>query len=125
MTGQSGRAAGAMHGGGDRYVQVQTTTDSRVEAMELARSAVEERLAAVAQVSGPITSTYWWEGGIERVEEWQLTLKLPEHGYPALADFLLQRHSYDEPEIVATPIVAGSSAYLSWITDETRVTVGE
>jgi periplasmic divalent cation tolerance protein len=103
-----------------RYLQVQTTTDSRAEAMELARAAVEARLAACAQVAGPIASTYWWEDGIERAEEWLLILKLPAAGYQALADFLARRHSYDEPEIVATPIVAGSDAYLSWIAEETR-----
>ena len=103
-----------------RYLQVQTTTDSRAEAMELARAAVEARLAACAQVAGPIASTYWWEDGIERAEEWLLILKLPAAGYQALADFLVGRHSYDEPEIVATPIVAGSDAYLSWIAEETR-----
>lgn len=103
-----------------RFLQVQTTTDSRAEAVELAREAVEGRLAACAQVSGPIASTYWWEGTAERGEEWLLTLKLPARGYQALADFLARRHSYDEPEIVAFPIVAGSEPYLSWIEEETR-----
>lgn len=103
-----------------QYLQVQTTTDSRAEAMELAHDAVEARLAACAQVAGPITSTYWWEEGLERAEEWLIILKLPADGYEALADFLAERHSYDEPEITATPIVAGSAAYLSWISEETR-----
>ncbi len=120
MSGQGSAAASVAPSISAHYVQVQTTTDSRAEAMELARAAVEARLAACAQVAGPIASTYWWEDGIERTEEWLLMLKLPATGYQALADFLAQRHSYDEPEIVATPIVAGSDAYLSWITEETR-----
>jgi periplasmic divalent cation tolerance protein len=103
-----------------RFVQVQTTTDSRAEAVELARAAVEARLCACAQVSGPVASTYWWEGSVERAEEWVLTLKLPASGYQPLADFITRRHSYDEPEIVALPIVAGSESYLSWIEEETR-----
>jgi periplasmic divalent cation tolerance protein len=103
-----------------RFLQVQTTTDSRGEAVELARAAVEARLAACAQVSGPVASTYWWEDGVERAEEWLLTLKLPATGYQALADFLARRHSYDEPEIVALPIVAGSEPYLRWIEEETH-----
>jgi periplasmic divalent cation tolerance protein len=103
-----------------RFLVVQTTTDSRAEAVELARGAVEARLAACAQVSGPVASTFWWEGAVERGEEWLLTLKLPASGYQALADFLASSHSYDEPEIVATPIVAGSETYLSWIEEETR-----
>jgi len=103
-----------------RFLVVQTTTDSRAEAVELARVAVESRLAACAQVSGPVASTYWWDGAVERAEEWLLTLKLPAGGYQALADFLARSHSYDEPEIIATPIVAGSEAFLSWIEEETR-----
>ena len=103
-----------------RYLQVQTTTDSRAEAIELAHDAVAARLAAVGQVAGPIASTYWWEDGLERAEEWLVILKLPADRYQQLADFLAERHSYDEPEIVATPIVAGSPAYLNWMDEETR-----
>jgi periplasmic divalent cation tolerance protein len=120
MSGQGGTAAGEASPASSQYLQVQTTTDSRAEAMELARSAVEARLAACAQVAGPIASTYWWGEGIERAEEWLLMLKLPASGFQALAEFLAEEHSYDEPEIVATPIVAGSDAYLSWIAEETR-----
>ena len=88
--------------------------------MELAQDAVEARLAACAQVAGPIASSYWWEDTIERSEEWLILLKLPADRFDELAGFLAERHSYDEPEIIATPIVAGSAAYLSWVEDETR-----
>jgi periplasmic divalent cation tolerance protein len=102
-----------------QFLQVQTTTDSRAEAIELAQAAVEARLAACAQVAGPVASTFWWEDGIERAEEWIVMLKLPAERYAELADFILDRHSYDEPEIIATPIVAGSAGYLDWIAEET------
>ena len=109
---------------GDRrdseYLQVQTTTDSRAEAMELARAAVEARLAACGQVAGPVASTYWWNDELERSEEWFVFLKTPADRYDELAVFLAERHSYDEPEIVATAIVSGSASFLSWIRDETR-----
>jgi periplasmic divalent cation tolerance protein len=101
-----------------RFLHVQTTTDSRAEAMELATEAVQARLAACAQVAGPVASTFWWEDGLERAEEWVVMLKLPAERYPELADFISQRHSYDEPEIIALPIVAGSASYLDWIADE-------
>lgn len=102
------------------FLQVQTTTDSRAEAMELARAAVAARLAACAQVAGPVASTYWWEGEMERAEEWLVLMKLPSDRYAALAALLTRLHSYDEPEIIALPIAAGSVGYLGWITDETR-----
>jgi periplasmic divalent cation tolerance protein len=109
---------------GDRetsgYLQVQTTTDSRAEAMELARAAVEARLAACGQVAGPVASTYWWNDELERSEEWFVFLKTPADRYDELAAFLAERHSYDEPEILATPIASGSASFLAWIRDETR-----
>ncbi len=113
-------ASGAGQGAGSGYLQVQTTTDSRAEAMELARAAVQARLAACGQVAGPVASTYWWNDELERAEEWFVFLKLPADRYDELAAFLRQRHSYDEPEIVATAIVAGSASFLGWISDETR-----
>src|ERR1700684_1094516 len=102
-------------GTGPQFLQVQTTTDSRAEAIQLAHAAVEARLAACAQVAGPIASTYWWEDGIERAEEWLIMLKLPADRYEDLSAFLTERHSYDEPEIIATAIVTGSPGYLDWI----------
>ena len=102
------------------YLQVQTTTDSRAEAMDLARAAVEARLAACGQVAGPVASTYWWNDEIERSEEWFVFFKLPADRYEALAAFLAERHSYDEPEIVATPFAAASPSFLNWIAEETR-----
>jgi len=120
MTLQSGAVSPVGEpGAAGQYLQVQTTTDSRAEAVELGRAAVEARLAACAQVAGPVASTYWWEGGIERAEEWLVLLKTPADRCGELTDFLTERHSYDEPEVVALPIVGGSSTYLSWIRDET------
>ena len=101
------------------FLQVQTTTDSRAEAMELARAAVEARLAACGQVAGPVASTYWWNDEIERSEEWFVVFKTTAERYEQLTALLLEQHSYDEPEIIAVPIVGGSAAYLSWLRDET------
>src|SRR5215469_7283434 len=106
--------------GNSEYLQVQTTTDSRAEAMDLARAAVEARLAACGQVAGPVASTYWWNDELERAEEWFVFFKLPADRYEDLAAFIAERHSYDEPEITATAFVAGSPSFLAWIADETQ-----
>src|SRR5262249_49600007 len=83
MSGEGTTAATEPSQVSSHFLQVQTTTDSRAEAVELARAAVELRLAACAQVSGPIASTYWWEGSVERAEEWPPTLHPPPAGVPA------------------------------------------
>jgi len=101
-------------------VQVVTTTETREEADRLARSAVERRLAACAQVGGPIASTYWWREGVETATEWQCVLKTTAARLDELRAHLEAEHPYETPEIVATPIVGGSAAYLEWIARETR-----
>jgi periplasmic divalent cation tolerance protein len=63
---------------------------------------------------------YWWDGALERTEEWLVLLKLPADRYDELAAFITERHSYDEPEIIALPILTGSAAYLNWMREETR-----
>jgi periplasmic divalent cation tolerance protein len=102
------------------HVQVATTTETREEADRLVRSAVEHRLAACAQVVGPVTSTYWWNGQVETAAEWQCLLKTTAARLDELRAHLESEHSYETPEIIATPIVGGSAAYLDWIERETR-----
>jgi len=103
------------------FVQVTTTTDSRQEAAAIARSAVEERLAACAQLVGPIASTYWWEDEIESAEEWMVLFKTTADRFEELAGLIAEQHSYDTPEIIATPVVAGSVDYLGWVSDQTEL----
>ncbi|GAB1640825.1 divalent-cation tolerance protein CutA [Krasilnikovia sp. MM14-A1259] len=103
------------------YCQVVTTTDTREAADVLARSAVEARVAACAQVGSPVTSTYRWEGAVETAEEWRITFKTPTARYAALEAHIRERHSYDVPEILCIPVTAGNPAYLAWLTAETQV----
>ena len=76
---------------------------------------VERRLAVCVQVIGPITSRYRWEGGAQMAQEWQCLAKTTRAAYDAVEAAIREAHSYDEPEIIATPIVAGSPGYLAWI----------
>ncbi|MGW6457351.1 divalent-cation tolerance protein CutA [Streptomyces sp. NPDC055078] len=98
---------------------VLTTTDSAAKAEALARGAVAARLAACAQISAPVTSVYRWQNAIETAEEWQILFKTSQDRYPALESHLIAAHDYDTPEIIATPVVLGSAAYLAWIDAET------
>jgi periplasmic divalent cation tolerance protein len=102
------------------HVQVATTIDSEEAANTLARSAVEARLAACAQVTGPVASIYRWQGGVETAAEWQVVFKTTAEAYPGLEVHIKARHGYDVPEIVMVPILAGNPDYLAWIAAETR-----
>ncbi|MFD4878469.1 divalent-cation tolerance protein CutA [Streptomyces sp. NPDC058420] len=97
------------------YLQVSTATESREAAVELARSAVSSRLAAGAQVVGPVISAFWHLGEFGTGEEWQLSLKARADHYDRLESHLLKHHPWDNPEVLAVPIVAGSAAYLRWL----------
>ena len=97
------------------YVQVLTTAGSEREAEAISAALVERRLAACVHLAGPIRSRYRWRGEVETAEEWQCVVKTTAAALPQVEAAIRELHSYDEPEIVAIPIVAGSAGYLDWI----------
>lgn len=101
------------------YVQVVTTTDSEHAAAELARGVVAARAGACVQVV-PIRSFYRWDGAVQDDPEWQLQIKTPAARLDFLVRHLEEHHTYDVPEIIATPIVGGNPAYLTWLDEETQ-----
>ncbi|MCC9310481.1 divalent-cation tolerance protein CutA [Kitasatospora sp. RB6PN24] len=98
---------------------VLTTTDSAERAEQLARAGVDARVAACAQIDGPITSVYRWEGEVRADQEWRVLYKLPAHRFAELAALIEANHSYDVPEVIAADITHGSDRYLRWIDAET------
>ncbi len=104
------------------YIQVVTTTENEADAMRIARTLVEQRLAACVQVSGPVTSTYRWQGKIETAAEWRCAAKSRAELYDRVEEAIRREHPYDVPEILATPIIAGSESYLGWMDEELKRT---
>jgi periplasmic divalent cation tolerance protein len=102
------------------YCQVTTTAGTREVAERIAVELVDLRLAACAQVSGPIASTYRWQGKIENAEEWLCTAKTRRGLLPAIREVLKRLHPYELPELVATPIVDGSEDYLKWLAEQLK-----
>ncbi|MBW1598413.1 divalent-cation tolerance protein CutA [Streptomyces sp. JJ38] len=98
---------------------VLTTTDSAESARALAAGAVDRRVAACAQIAGPVTSVYRWEGEVRDDPEWQVLFKTTTERYAALETFLAEAHTYDVPEIIATPVRRASAAYARWVAEET------
>jgi periplasmic divalent cation tolerance protein len=95
------------------------TAPSRVEALRIGRTIVEERLAACANVLDGMTSVYWWQGALEQAGEAVLILKTRTELVERLTARIRELHSYDCPCVVALPIEAGNPAYLDWIARET------
>ena len=100
------------------YIQIFTTTENKDDAGMIAETVVKKRLAACAQIVGPITSTYWWEGAMEKAEEWLCIMKSRKNLYDRLEEAILSVHPYDVPEVVAVPIVSGNQKYLQWLNNE-------
>ncbi|MEU8617363.1 divalent-cation tolerance protein CutA [Streptomyces sp. NPDC048623] len=100
-------------------VIAQTTVDDVDMAIALARGAVESRLAAGTHIDGPFIATYRWRGGIQTEQEWRISYKTTVERLPALQAWVHQHHRYEAPEWITLPVTGGSSAYLSWVTEET------
>lgn len=92
--------------------------DSRTD--ELARTLVDERLAACVNVHRPMTSTFRWKGTVERDAERQVVIKTTRDRVAALEARLHQLHPYELPEFIVLSVDGGSDAYVKWVNDETR-----
>jgi len=84
----------------------------------LARTLVEEKLAACVNVLAPMTSVYRWQGTLERSVERQLIIKTTRDTLPALQARFVELHSYDLPEFIVLDVTSGSTDYLAWIARE-------
>ena len=96
-------------------IVVLSTCGSPEEADRLARSLVEQRLAACVNVIPGISSHYWWQGRLETAQECLLLVKSSRERFDQLRSVLEQAHSYEIPEVIALPVVDGSLNYLNWI----------
>ena len=104
------------------FVLILTTMpagDDAARTDELAKTLVDERLAACVNVHAPMTSTYRWKGKVERDPERQLVIKTTRARVAALEARLRTLHPYELPEFIVLSVESGSDAYLRWVADET------
>ncbi|MFI5839668.1 divalent-cation tolerance protein CutA [Catenuloplanes sp. NPDC051500] len=92
-----------------------TAAPTGEDARTLARSAVEARLAASAQIVGPVETVFWHLGELGGGEEWQVLLRVTVEGYAALEEHLVNEHPWDNPEVTALPFTHAAPAYVAWI----------
>lgn len=101
-----------------RIVTLLTTTTSIEEASRIARVLVRERLAACANIIPRISSVYRWDGEVQEEEETMLVIKTTATQLDALEARVVELHSYDVPELLCIPVVAGHQPYITWVNSE-------
>lgn len=86
------------------------------EAQRIARTLVDERLAACVNLHpSAVRSVYRWKGKVEQAREILVTIKTSSRLFPRLERRVKQLHSYETPEILGLPVAAGSRDYLAWL----------
>jgi periplasmic divalent cation tolerance protein len=102
----------------DDPIVVFMTAPHREEAVRLADMLVGAHLAACVQILPEMESVYRWQGNIERQTEILLIAKTTRSKFDELEREVRALHSYETPEIIALPMIAGSQSYIDWLTKE-------
>ncbi len=95
------------------------TAPNEEEAVKIARSLVEARLAACVNIVKNVRSIYTWQGNIEDDSEVLMIAKTRKGLFDLLSVKVRELHSYDVPEIIALPVTGGSEEYLKWLREST------
>jgi periplasmic divalent cation tolerance protein len=101
------------------YILVLMTASSEKEGEKIAQALVKEKLAACVNVLPAIKSVYRWKGEIASEQEVLLLAKTKDRLFDRLKKRVLELHSYEVPEIIALPVLAGLEVYLGWLGKET------
>ncbi|RLF27590.1 MAG: divalent-cation tolerance protein CutA [Thermoplasmata archaeon] len=99
---------------------VYTTIDNMHDAKKIARSLVEEKLAACVNIIPNIESIYRWKGKIDEDNEYILIAKTTDGNVKKTIRKIKELHTYELPDIIVLPIIGGLREYLDYIVDETR-----
>src|SRR6266851_5092603 len=100
---------------------VLVTCGSIAEARRIGRNVVEKKLAACANLVPGVESIYAWKGKVECAREVLVVIKTMATRVPELAREVKRLNSYDVPEFIVLPIIAGSQNYLAWLQDSTAL----
>lgn len=99
---------------------VLSTIDTAKQARSIARTLVNERLAACVAILPPMISVYRWKEELHEDPESQMIIKTATDKVDGLIRRLQEIHSYEVPEILVLPVTNGLAAYLDWVVAETR-----
>jgi periplasmic divalent cation tolerance protein len=99
----------------EEFIVVLVTAANKAEAEKIAQTLLAERLIACANILGPTTSFFQWEGKVNRAEEFLMFIKSRKDLFEKIVERVKVLHSYEVPEVLAVPILAGSGTYLDWM----------
>ncbi len=100
------------------FILVITTTSTKEDAEQIAKTLLAKKSAGCVQIIGPISSHYYWQNELCQDEEWICLIKSSKHNYQTLENIIKEIHPYEVPEIISLPIVEGSKSYLSWLNQQ-------
>ena len=99
----------------NQYIVIFVTAKNKAEAKKIAQGLLKDSLVACVNMVGGVESYFQWQGKIDKANETLLIIKTKQKSFEKVLSKVKQLHSYDNPEIIALPIVAGSWDYLKWI----------
>ncbi|MEV7562008.1 divalent-cation tolerance protein CutA [Streptomyces sp. NPDC048331] len=100
-------------------VIAQTTVDDESKAYEIARAAVEARLAAGAHIDARMTTFYWWKDAVQHEREYRISFKTTAEKAAELQAWVHERHPYEVPQWIVLPAGGATEEYLAWVVKET------
>ncbi|MDP2927837.1 MAG: divalent-cation tolerance protein CutA [Candidatus Omnitrophota bacterium] len=97
------------------YVVVLVTTKDKKEARKISTSLIKHKLAACVNIVDKVDSIFFWAAKLDQAKESLLVIKSKKEKLPQIIKLVRSLHSYEVPEIIAIPIIAGDRPYLRWI----------
>ena len=97
------------------FIVVLVTAKDKKEAEKISRGLLEAKLIACANMVEGVQSLFWWQGKIDSSKEVLLVLKSKKDLFRKIITRVKELHSYQNPEIIALPIINGSKDYLGWV----------
>jgi periplasmic divalent cation tolerance protein len=108
-----------------QFQLVLVTAPNRKVARQLAKSALQARAAACANLIPGLESHYWWKGKVESAAEVLIIFKTTKKNLRQLEKLVLVNHPYDTPEFVVLPLAGGNGRYLDWLARAVRKSPGD
>ncbi|MEM6626577.1 MAG: divalent-cation tolerance protein CutA [Pseudomonadota bacterium] len=102
-------------------ILIRVNCPSETVANAITEAVIRGRLAPCANLSGPVTSTYVWDGEVEMGQEWVLWIKAHETAWEKIEAKIIELHPDDTPAVLAIPCVRANARYSQWLVDHTHV----